>query len=65
MFKTVTAKVASTRNFVSRHRVAIAVATTTVVCYKAHLNVTEGFRLFLKEHNLLDEYYTETPVVTK
>lgn len=47
----------STKNFVSKHRVAIAVAATTVVCYKAHTNAVAQLSEFLAEKGLLEEFY--------
>ena len=49
----------STKNFVKKHRVAIAIVGTTAVWTTLHYryNVKE-LNEFLKEHNLFDEYYT-------
>lgn len=44
-------------NFVRRHRVAIAVVATTVVCYKAHVNVVKSTNEFLESKGLLEEFY--------
>lgn len=48
----------SSKKFVADHKVGIAVAATTLVCYKLHRTVVHGWNDFLKEHDLYDTYYT-------
>lgn len=50
-------KIAHTKNFVRRHKVAIAVIATAVpllALNKRNINATNEF---LKEHDLYDEYW--------
>jgi hypothetical protein len=56
-------KVTSTKNFVSKHRVAIAVTLTAALAVKWQMNTAAQFNEFLKEHNLFDEYYAMTEEV--
>lgn len=48
--------VKSTTNFVSKHRVAIAVTITAAVAVKWQMNTQSYTREFLEAHNLYDEY---------
>ena len=52
-------QIRSTKNFVSKHRVAIAVTVTAALAVKWQMNTVAGFNEFLKEHNLLDEFYAQ------
>lgn len=52
-------KIVSTKNFVAKHRVAIAVTTTALTCLWLNRAAVAGYNEFLQEHNLLDEYYHE------
>lgn len=47
-----------TKNFVSKHRVAIAVGLTLAVTGKMHTTQVAHMNEFLAKHNLLDEFYT-------
>jgi len=49
---------ASTRKFVSDHKVGIAVVSTAYVCYKIHRGTVKGWNEFLTEKGLFDEFYT-------
>lgn len=51
-------QIVSTRNFVSKHRVAIAVTLTAALAVKWQMNNAKVWNEFLKEHNLFDEFYT-------
>lgn len=51
-------KLAATHKFVSDHRVAIAVAATLTVVAILQIRNAKVLNEFLKEHNLLDEYYS-------
>lgn len=48
---------ASTKKFVSDHRVAIAVGATCIPWMALQLRNARILNDFLAEHNLLDEYY--------
>lgn len=50
-------QIATAKNFVSKHRVAIAVTLTAVLAVKLQMRTAREFNEFLKEHNLFDEYY--------
>ena len=58
--ETVKKAVASTKKFVYRHRVAIAVTITTAICLKLQAEVVEDHNNFLKEHDLYEKFYTST-----
>lgn len=49
----------STKNFVKKHRVAIAVITTTLVCGKINRMALAQHNEFLKEKGLYEEFYAE------
>lgn len=49
--------VVSTRNFVVKHKTAIAVAATAATCIAVHVAVVKDYNEFLKEHNLFDKYF--------
>jgi hypothetical protein len=57
MFDTVTKKAVATKNFVSKHRVSIAVTLTAALAVKWQMNVASEWNDFLKEHDLFDEFY--------
>jgi hypothetical protein len=44
-------------NFVQRHKVALAVGVTSAVFVAMIMRNQKALNEFLKEHNLLDEYY--------
>lgn len=48
----------STKNFVYKHRVAIAVVATTAVCLKINNLALKQHNEFLKEKGLYEEFYT-------
>lgn len=50
-------KFVTTKNFVSRHRVAIAVTLTAALAVKLQMRNAQEWNEFLKEHNLFDEFY--------
>lgn len=50
-------KLGSAKKFVSDHRIAIAVVTTTTVCYVIHRKAVENWNEFAAEHDLLEEFY--------
>lgn len=50
--------VRSTVKFVKKHRVAIAVTLTAALAVKWQMNSQAHFAEFLKEHNLLEEFYS-------
>ena len=47
----------STKNFVSRHRVGIAVTATAATAVYVQMKIAADWNEFLKEHGLLEEYY--------
>lgn len=51
-------QIATTKKFVSDHRVAIAVIITTAVCVKLNRVALQQHNDFLKEHDLYETYYT-------
>ena len=57
MLDTLKNKAVSTTNFVKKHRVAIAVTTTSAVWFALQVRTASNFNEFLKEHDLFDEYY--------
>jgi hypothetical protein len=59
MLDTVKTKAVATKNFVKKHRVAIAVAATSTVWFALQVRTASEFNEFLKEHDLFDEYYAE------
>lgn len=50
---------AAAKKFVSDHRVAIAVAATTIVLTAVHVKVIDQHNEFLKENDLFDKFYSE------
>lgn len=50
-------KLASAKEFVVKHKVAIAVTATTVVCYKLHMAIINQHNNFLKDHGLFEAFY--------
>lgn len=48
---------ASTRKFVSKHRVALTVGATTLVMLRLQMKTAAEWNAFLKEHDLFDVYY--------
>lgn len=51
-------KLTSLRNFVVKHKTAIAVTATAVACLAVNQIVVKEHNEFLKKHDLFDEYYT-------
>jgi hypothetical protein len=51
-------KIVAAKNFVARHKVAIAVTATAAVCYKVHSAAISQHNEFLKEHGLFEQFYT-------
>ncbi len=49
--------VKSTKNFVSKHRVAIAVTLTAALAVKWQMNTAAQWNEFLEKHGLLEEFY--------
>lgn len=52
-------QIASTKNFVQNHRVAITFAATSAVWMAVMVRTAREFNNFLEEHDLLEEYYQE------
>ena len=50
-------KIAFLKKFISDHRVAIAIGMTATAFIALNLRNAKLLDEFLKEHNLLDEYY--------
>lgn len=50
--------VVSTKNFVVRHKTAVAVATTVLVLQACNRRALDQHNEFLKEHDLYEEFYT-------
>lgn len=50
--------IVSTKNFVKKHRVAIAVVTTAAICLKLNRMALADHDEFLKEHDLYDAFYS-------
>lgn len=48
---------ARTKNFVVRHKTAVAIVATTTVCYLIHKEAIDEHNEFLTEHGLFDAYY--------
>lgn len=48
----------STKNFVKKHRVAIAVVVTAATCLTINRYALKQHDAFLKEKGLFDEFYT-------
>jgi hypothetical protein len=48
----------STKNFVVRHKTAVAVATTVLVLQACNRKALDQHDQFLKEHDLYNEFYT-------
>jgi hypothetical protein len=46
----------ASKNFVVKHKLAIGVITTAVVCTKINANANKGICEFLEEKGLTDEY---------
>lgn len=55
-------KIASAKNFVARHKTALAVAATATVALVLHVKVVNQHNDFLAEHGLLDAFYTPEDV---
>lgn len=54
--------VVSTKNFVKKHRVAIAIIATTVLAVKVNHMALSDHNEFLKEKGLYEEFYTPEPI---
>lgn len=48
----------STRNFVAKHKVGIAVVTTSACWIAINMRAMKQHNEFLKEHGLYDEFYS-------
>jgi len=46
-----------TADFCRRHRTAITITATALVCLKVHNSAVEGWNEFLEEHDLTDKFY--------
>jgi hypothetical protein len=46
------------KNFVARHRVALAVTATAVTCLALNQHAIRSHNEFLREHDLYNEFYT-------
>lgn len=53
----IVSKVYHTKNFIGRHKVAIAVAVTATATLKLHKSVVNQYNEFLEAKGLLDEYW--------
>lgn len=51
-------KLKTAKDFVVKHKVAIAVVATTAICLKINRIALAQHIEFLKEKNLLDEFYS-------
>lgn len=51
-------KTSRVKTFVNRHKVAITVVVTSTVWYGINRLALKQHEDFLREHDLLDEYYT-------
>lgn len=49
-----------TKTFVQKHKTALAVVATTIVCAAIAKKGLEQHNEFLKEHDLYDTFYAET-----
>lgn len=47
----------STKNFVSRHKIAVTAVATATVCVVVQMKIVKDWNEFLEEKGLLDEYY--------
>jgi hypothetical protein len=50
-------KIRTTKNFVSKHKTALAVGATAGVCLAIHMDRVRAFNEFLTEHELFDTFY--------
>lgn len=57
MNETIAKATTSTKNFVSRHRVALTAAATATACIVVQMKITNHWNDFLQEKGLSDEYY--------
>jgi hypothetical protein len=53
-----TKTLATTKNFVARHKTAVAVVATATVAYVIHSKALDQHNEFLKEHGLFEQFYT-------
>lgn len=51
-------KITAAKNFVSRHRVALAVTATAIVLTTAHVKIIAQHNDFLADHDLLNTFYS-------
>ena len=51
-------KIAFLRNFIQKHRVAIAIGMTATAFILLMMRNAKVLNAFLEEHNLLDAYYS-------
>lgn len=51
-------KLSTAKKFVARHRVAIAVTGTAIICLSLHRHSMQSFDAFLDEKGLTEEFYT-------
>jgi hypothetical protein len=57
--KTLKQKAKATKDFVYKHRVAIAVTITAAIAVRWNFKTAKQFNDFLRERGLYDEFYTE------
>ena len=50
-------KIKSAGRFVYKHRTAIAVVTTATLCLAIQIRASSEWNEFLKDHDLLEEFY--------
>jgi hypothetical protein len=59
VMKTLKEKAKATKDFVYKHRVAIAVTITAAMAVKWNYNTAKQFNDFLRAHGLYDEFYAQ------
>lgn len=57
MNETLAKATASTKNFVSKHKVALTAAASITACVVVQTRITNHWNEFLTEHGLLETYY--------
>lgn len=55
---TIETTVASTKNFVHKHKTKIAVVATATICLAINRTALKQHNEFLKEHGLYEAFYT-------
>jgi hypothetical protein len=55
----------ASKNFVVKHKVAVAIVTTAVICTAMNRNALSAYNEFLEEKGLTEEFIGENTLIVK